>query len=193
MKMKDLEMDTAKIIVPANAAASRRSFMQIAAGASALLATGGLALSASRAMAATNPDSTVPGNEEIVRRGYAMAEIKPNPDLQGWIDAFTPDGIFVDNSAGVIYRGKDLAAPVDYMAKAFPDIHRELFRMYSVGDMVIVELSINGTNTGPFGGGAATGKKMKAPCCDVFKLKDGKIVSFNCYPMVFSPSSWSDA
>jgi len=23
---------------------------------------------------------------------------------------------------------------------------------------------------------------MDAPCCDVFRLKDGKIQSFNCYP-----------
>jgi hypothetical protein len=27
-----------------------------------------------------------------------------------------------------------------------------------------------------------TGKRMDAPCCDVFRLKDGKIQSFNCYP-----------
>jgi hypothetical protein len=27
-----------------------------------------------------------------------------------------------------------------------------------------------------------TGKRMDAPCCDVFRLKDGKIQSFNCHP-----------
>jgi ketosteroid isomerase-like protein len=27
-----------------------------------------------------------------------------------------------------------------------------------------------------------TGKRMDAPCCDVFRLRDGKIQSFNCYP-----------
>jgi ketosteroid isomerase-like protein len=34
---------------------------------------------------------------------------------------------------------------------------------------------------------------MRAPCCDVFNLKDGKIVSFHCYPFVLFPSSWTDA
>jgi ketosteroid isomerase-like protein len=192
--MRDLETEATKIIAPPkSAAASRRSFMQIAAGASALLATGGIALTASRASAATDPDSIVPRNEEIIRRAYALAEVKPNPDLQGWIDAFTPDGTFTDESAGITYRGKDLAAPVTYMATAFPDIHRELYRVYSVGDMVIVELSINGTNTGPTGSNPPNGRKMRAPCCDVFNLKDGKIVSFHCYPLVLSPSSWTGA
>lgn len=192
MNNRDFEMETARIITPSETAdPSRRSFLQLAASASALLAGGGLALTSSGVLAATNPDSTVPSNEAIIRRGYAMAE--GTPDLQGWIDAFTPDGVFIDHSTGTTYRGKDVAGPVAYMKNAFPDIHRDLFRMYSVGDMVIVELSINGTNTGPFGGNPATGKKMKAPCCDVFNLKDGKIVSFNCYPLVMSPSSWSDA
>ena len=27
-----------------------------------------------------------------------------------------------------------------------------------------------------------TGKRMDAPCCDVFELVDGKIKRFDCYP-----------
>jgi hypothetical protein len=27
-----------------------------------------------------------------------------------------------------------------------------------------------------------TGKRMDAPCCDVFELADGKIKRFDCYP-----------
>jgi ketosteroid isomerase-like protein len=34
----------------------------------------------------------------------------------------------------------------------------------------------------PAGTVPATGKRMNAPCCDVFRLVDGKIQSFNCYP-----------
>jgi ketosteroid isomerase-like protein len=29
-----------------------------------------------------------------------------------------------------------------------------------------------------------TGRGMHAPCCDVFHLKDGKIMSFHCYVAV---------
>jgi predicted ester cyclase len=83
-------------------------------------------------------------------------------------------------------RGKELSWPVENYAKAFPDMHRELYRLFVSGDTVIVELALQGTHKGPlalpFGNIPPTGKRMDAPCCDVFRLKDGKIQSFNCYP-----------
>jgi len=58
----------------------------------------------------------------------------------------------------------------------------------SDNDVVVVELSLNGTNKGdleiPEGVISATNKEMHAPCCDVFHLKDGKILSFHCYVAV---------
>jgi ketosteroid isomerase-like protein len=48
-----------------------------------------------------------------------------------------------------------------------------------------VELTINGTHDGDFKTPARvfspTHKAMKTPCCDVFHLKDGKVLSFHCY------------
>jgi hypothetical protein len=35
----------------------------------------------------------------------------------------------------------------------------------------------------PAGSVPPTGKRMDAPCCDVFELADGKIKRFDCYPM----------
>jgi len=122
-------------------------------------------------------------NEKIVRDAYQVAEVK---DLPGWIACFTEDGTFTDESVGVTYRGKELSWPVENYAKAFPDMHRELYRLFVSGDTVIVELALQGTHKGPlalpFGNIPPTGKRMDAPCCDVFRLKDGKIHSFNCYP-----------
>ena len=126
-------------------------------------------------------------NEQAVRAAYGVAE---KVDLKGWVDCFTSDGIFTDNSIGVTYRGPDgptgLAKTVEVYAKAFPDMHRELYRMVSVGDVVIVELALQGTHKGPLptpmGILPPTGKRMDAPCCDVFRLVNGKIQSFNCYP-----------
>ena len=122
-------------------------------------------------------------NEKIVRDAYQVAEVK---DLPGWIACFTEDGTFTDESVGVTYRGKELSWPVENYAKAFPDMHRELYRLFVSGDTVIVELALQGTHKGPlalpFGNIPPTGKRMDAPCCDVFRLKDGKIQSFNCYP-----------
>jgi ketosteroid isomerase-like protein len=53
------------------------------------------------------------------------------------------------------------------------------------GDVVVVELTLNGHHHGPLtlpaGTIPATGKAIQAPCCDVFHLKDGKVQSFHCY------------
>jgi ketosteroid isomerase-like protein len=122
-------------------------------------------------------------NVAAVRNAYAVAERK---DLEGWINSFTPDGVFTDNSVGVTYRGRSLADPVRNYGTAFSNMHRELFRIYSVGNVVVVQLALQGTHDGPlqfpFGELAKTGKKMDAPCCDVFELVDGKIKRFDCYP-----------
>ncbi|MFB7719167.1 nuclear transport factor 2 family protein [Nocardia sp. NPDC056100] len=123
-------------------------------------------------------------NEQIIRDAYRIAEVK---DLDGWLDAFTEDGTFTDESAGVTYLGKDRAWPVENYGRAFPDMHRELYRVYVSGDLVIVQLALQGTHQDPlsFGDGRIlppTGNRMDAPCCDVFELSNGKIKRFDCYP-----------
>ena len=122
-------------------------------------------------------------NEKIIRNAYQIAEEK---DVEGWIAAFTEDGTFTDESIPYTYRGPDeLGKTVEVYATAFPDMHRELHTFYVTGDVVIVQLSLQGTHLGPLvtpaGTVPPTGKKMDAPCCDVFELQDGKIKRFDCY------------
>jgi ketosteroid isomerase-like protein len=123
-------------------------------------------------------------NELIVRKAYQIAEDK---DLKGWVAAFTDDGTFTDYSIGVIFRGPDgLPEQVENYARAFPDMHRELCHLYVSGNIVVVQLALQGTHLGPLhlpaGTLRPTGKRMDAPCCDVFELADGKIKRFDCYP-----------
>ena len=123
-------------------------------------------------------------NEQIVRKAYQIAEDK---DLEGWAAAFTEDGTFTDMSIGVTWKGPDeLPEQVENYARAFPDMHRELHRVYVSGNVVVVQLALQGTHLGPLQmpGGTLrpTGKRMDAPCCDVFELVDGKIKRFDCYP-----------
>ena len=122
-------------------------------------------------------------NETAIRRAYQVAEDK---DINGWVNCFTPEGTFTDESIGVTYRGQERGRPVEIYAAAFPDMHRELYRVFVVGDTVVVELALQGTHKGPLelptGTLPPTGKRMDAPCCDVFQLRNGKIQSFNCYP-----------
>ncbi len=58
--------------------------------------------------------------------------------------------------------------------------------MYVSGDVVVVELALQGTHGGPLwlpqGILPPTGNRMDAPSCDVFRLKNGRIQVFDCYP-----------
>jgi steroid delta-isomerase-like uncharacterized protein len=123
-------------------------------------------------------------NEQIVRKAYQIAEDK---DMAGWVAAFTDDGTFTDKSIDVTWTGPDeLPEQVENYARAFPDMHRELHQLYVIGNVVVVQLALQGTHLGPLhmpaGTLPPTGKRMDAPCCDVFELVDGKIKRFDCYP-----------
>jgi hypothetical protein len=63
--------------------------------------------------------------ENFVRGAYATAE---RLDLEGWKSLFADDGIFIDESVKVTYKGPDqLDYPVRQYATAFADMHRELY------------------------------------------------------------------
>ena len=122
--------------------------------------------------------------ERFVREAYAIAE---RMDLNEWKSLFADDGIFIDESVQRTYRGpNELDYPVRQYGTAFADMHRELYDLWPVGNTVTVRLALQGTQTGPletpFGTLAPTGKRMDAPCMDIFELQDGKIRKFDCYP-----------
>ena len=124
-----------------------------------------------------------PQQVQIIRHGYTVAEAM---DVPGFVNMFTADGTFTDEAFGNVFTGpKELAIMLQVFGSAFPDMHRELHRFYSVDDMVIVELALQGTHNGPLavprGFIPPTGKRMNAPCCDVFRIEGGKIKTFNCY------------
>jgi SnoaL-like protein len=126
-------------------------------------------------------------NAAVIQELYASAEAATK-DTPKFVSQFADGGYFYDVSAGRKYYGADLGYVVDVYATAFPDMHRELYDMYFYDDVVIVELSLNGTHDGdlsiPEGVIPATHNVIHAPCCDVFHLNEGKVVSFHCYVAV---------
>ena len=60
--------------------------------------------------------------------------------------------------------------------------------MTSIKGNMSISVIIDSTRQGRFSEEPAqwilppTGKRMDAPCCDVFRLVNGKIQSFDCYP-----------
>ena len=134
-------------------------------------------------------------NEAIVRHAYHTAEGSVL-DVAGFVGGFAKDGVINLGHAGMdlngagqhSYRGDHLGDLVLRIAKQFPDIHRELHRVNVLGDMVAIELSIQGTFLGPLETPAGivqpTGAKIDAPGADFWYLRDGKIERFDCYILV---------
>jgi hypothetical protein len=120
-------------------------------------------------------------NEEIIRNLYVVAEKEPGR----FRSLFTENGYWWDVPAGVKYHGDDVARAAGIYSAAFPDMHRALDDLYVDGNVVIVQLSLNGTHQGdlPTGLGTipATGKEFHVPCVDVFHLEEGKVSGFDCY------------
>ncbi len=134
-------------------------------------------------------------NEAIVRHAYHTAEGSVL-DVAGFVGLFAKDGVINLGHAGVkpggvgleSYRDEHLGELVLSIAKYYPDVHRELYRVNVLGDMVAVELSIQGTFLGPLQTPAGiiqpTGAKVDGPCADFWYLRDGKIERFDCYIML---------
>ena len=122
--------------------------------------------------------------EAIVRQAYHAAE-GDVLDVQGFVDLFAEDGVFNNIVAGEVYRGEHLGDLVVFMGNLAPDLHRELHRVHVAGNVVAVELSIQGTATGPFPTPAGviqpTGARLDIPTADFWYVENGKIKEFNCY------------
>lgn len=126
-------------------------------------------------------------NEEVIRELYAVAEAA-SLDSERFVDLFAQDGYFLDMSTGQKWTGAEVRQPIEGLGSIFPDLHRELLKIYSAADgVIVVELRLQGTHAGDFPtpGGVlrATGKRFDVPCCDVFVVEQGKVKSFHCYNM----------
>lgn len=123
-------------------------------------------------------------NLKTIRTLYASAE-GSSLDIDAFLACFADEGYARNVPAQMDFRGPDIALIASVMAEAFPDIHREIFSMDAVDDIVVVELAIQGTHQGCLMTGdgplMATDRKIDVPCCDVFRMKGGKVLAFHCY------------
>jgi len=105
-------------------------------------------------------------NEQTIRKLYSFANATTK-DTAGFVAMFGDGGYFYDVGAGKKYYGQDIGVTVDNYATAFPDMHRDFIDLYTTDDVVVVELTLNGTHKGdldlPKGIIPPTGKTMRAP------------------------------
>jgi hypothetical protein len=126
-------------------------------------------------------------NLAVVLRAYHDGEGN-SLDPQGFRDLFATDGVLngIGNEAGqTSLRGTQLSGLITFLAQFLPDIHRQLKQITVSGDVVSIELSIQGTFRGPFQTPAGvvqpTGAKIDFPTADFWYLRNGKIEIFDCH------------
>src|SRR5215218_11028887 len=86
-------------------------------------------------------------NLAVVLRAYHAGE-GDVLDAQGFMDLFAEDGVL--NGIGGVegqtsLRGEQLGGLILFLGKFLPDVHRELKQITVNGDVVSIELSIQGT------------------------------------------------
>ena len=126
-------------------------------------------------------------NLAVVLQAYHDGE-GDSLDPQGFMDLFAADGVL--NGIGGVegqtsLRDEQLSGLIVFLGKLFPDVHRELKQITVNGDVVAIELSIQGTFLGPLETPAGviqpTGAKVDFPTADFWYLRDGKVEVFDCH------------
>ena len=126
-------------------------------------------------------------NLAVVLRAYHDGE-GASLDPQGFRELFAKDGVL--NGIGGVeaqtsLRGTQLSGLITFLAQFLPNIHRDLKQITVSGNVVSIELSIQGTFLGPFQTPAGvikpTGAKIDFPTADFWYLRNGKIETFDCH------------
>jgi hypothetical protein len=157
-----------------------------AASVKSAKASAGLSASALSKLPLTDRDLSKreKANLEVVLRGYRVAEGN-SLDVPAFVSLFAKGGVFNDVVAGQTFKGPRLGEVLNNMVSIFPDVHRELKQITVNGNVVSIELSIQGTFRGPLptpvGNLKPNGAKVDVPTADFWYLRDGKIEKFNCY------------
>jgi steroid delta-isomerase-like uncharacterized protein len=100
-------------------------------------------------------------------------------------DVMSADIVYVNAAAGTVTGIEAFLAFATGFKQAFPDLRWEMRELIEGSDTVVVEGLFLGTNTGPmvgpWGSIPATGKRIKLPFCDIWKVRNGRIIENRIY------------
>lgn len=122
--------------------------------------------------------------EKIVRNYY---DYLSKGNLDGVLSLFAPEGEFkMPGGDQEVMRGiSEIRPMMQSWIKAFPDMQEKVISLKSYDDGCVAEVKVMGTHKGPLEGPngviQATNKKIDVPACEVFTIRNGKIVSLSCY------------
>lgn len=99
----------------------------------------------------------------------------------------SPDVVFyAPTSPHPMHGFQGYAAVLDMMRGAMPDVSWKAEESIADGNKVMVRFTMSGTQTKPFMGMPASGKKVSATAMNIYEFKDGKIIREHGLPDLFS-------
>src|SRR5262245_14193214 len=104
-------------------------------------------------------------NKELIRSYYRELNAGNFNVIQ---DVFEP------SLAARVGRGAEM------YHEAFPDLHFSLEELIAEDDRVFARFVMTGTHDGEIKGIPATGRQVSVDYCEVYRVEDGKFVSFWC-------------
>ena len=104
-------------------------------------------------------------------------------DFDATVSAMTESISYTDHARNVRFKSRsEFKDWVIAWAKAFSDGKITNPRYLDAGDTVIAEFTVEGTNDGPFGSFAPSGRRMSLAFCEIFKFDaSGRIISGGVY------------
>lgn len=121
--------------------------------------------------------------EQLIRSMYDAVN---KHDVEKFVSFFNEDAQFKDVSTGHVFHGRsEIRDMINGWLKTFPDMNLRVSEIFGTGDKLVTELTLTGTHKGelelPEETIPASGKQVTVPSADVFRLKNDKIQSVNCY------------
>jgi len=107
-----------------------------------------------------------------------------------WLDKsltfFAEDCEVIDVPSGVTSRGPNAYKQlILFFEEGFPGSSIEITNLFATEDQAVVEFIGRGINTGPLhmptGDVPSTGRSAELRFCDVYRISNGKIVSYRSY------------
>jgi steroid delta-isomerase-like uncharacterized protein len=107
-----------------------------------------------------------------------------------WLDKslafFAEDCEVIDVPSGMTSRGPDgYKQLILFFEEGFPESSIEITNLFATEDQAAVEIIGRGINTSPLhmptGDVPPTGRAVELRFCDVYRIKNGKIVSYRSY------------
>ncbi len=112
-------------------------------------------------------------NKTVVRRILEEHWNNKNAAIVGELFA---SNVSLDTPDGVLTGLEGASSLLQAYETAFPDFHNSTDDLFAEGNQVVFRWTFTGTNSGPFGDIAATGKRVRVPgCIGIFQLEGGKV------------------